>query len=687
MERISRVRAGILLFLFFGVLCFYGWKMFDMQVLAANPAAASADTYTVMTRVRAARGEILDRNGNVLVTNRACYNLVFNNYVFDNSADKNESLLRLIQTCDEIGVVYDDHFPVSAQGPFTYEFEDLNAVWKDYFKIYLANRSLDSDISARLLMQELRRSYKIPEQWDDATARRVIGLRFELALRSGLTNLPSYTLTEDASEEELAAILELNIPGLSVETSTVREYTTEYAAHILGYVGPMSDEEWKVYKDQDYSMDAYVGKAGLEKAFEEYLHGTDGWLVQTIDTDGNVVAEHYTVTPQAGNNVELSIDLNIQQAAEEEMDRVIRDLQENGVNPNSKDGKDAQAGAVAAIDVKTGKILACASYPTYDLNDFFENYTKLEKQDNEPMFNRALLATYAPGSVYKMSMTIAGIDSGVITSNTQIEDKGLFTKYRGTALACLAWTQRRTTHGFVTASEALKYSCNYFFYVLGDTVSLDAIDSTAAGLGLGEPTGQELPEEIGRRANEQTKRELYSGSEGDWYKADQITAAIGQSENRFTPMQLCTYTAALANQGTRYKATFLNRVVSSNYRNLVFENTPTVLSQMQISNEAHAAYVDGMRAAVTGGTAYTAFGDYDIEVCAKTGTASHGSGGSDNGSFVCFAPMNDPQIAIAIYVEKAGQGGNLGKIARAMMDVYFAEDAPGSVDVFENCVG
>lgn len=684
MERISRFRAGILLLLFCAVLCFYGWRMYDMQVLATDTIASSDGTYTILTRVKADRGDILDRNGNELVTNRASYNLVFNNFVFDSSPNKNDALLRLIETCDQIGIVYDDHFPVSASQPYCYEFDRISDSWKDYFKAYLSNRSLDSDITAPLLMKELRRSYKIPEEWEEEQARRVIGLRFELALRSGITNLSSYVLVEDATEEELSAILELNIPGLSVETSSVREYATKYAAHILGYTGAMSPEEWEVYQKEDYSMDAYVGRAGFEKAFEEYLHGTDGWLEQTIDSSGNIIAEHYRTAPQAGCNVESTIDLNLQQVAEDELEKAILELRANGISEGSKDGKDAQGGAVVVQKVKTGEVLACASYPTYDLNTFSAKYNEILQQQYQPLYNRALQATYPPGSVYKMSMTVAGIDSGVINRNTAIEDKGLFTKYSGLSLACLAWTQRRTTHGMVTAAEALKYSCNYFFYVLGDMISLEAMDSTAAGLGLGEETGIELPEEIGRRANQETKAELYDGSEGEWYRADQITAAIGQSENRFTPLQLCVYTSALANQGTRYRATFLSRVVSTDYRSLIYENTPKVMSKLDISQEAYEAYVEGMRLAVTGGTAYTYFGNYDIPVCAKTGTASHGSGGSDHGSFVCFAPMEDPEIAISIYVEKGAQGGNLGKIARAIMDVYFAGQDAGDVAVYEN---
>ena len=223
--------------------------------------------------------------------------------------------------------------------------------------------------------------------------------------------------------------------------------------------------------------------------------------------------------------------------------------------------------------------------------------------------------------------------------------------------------------------EALSVSCNYYFYEIGWMTGIEAIDQTAKALGLGESTGIEIYEETGHRANPETKSALYAGSSGAWYGGDTVSAAIGQSENRFTPMQLCSYTAALANRGTRYQATFLRRVLSSDYEELVRAHTPTVLSRLEISDDAYKAYTEGMRLAVTSysGTSYSLFGNYDVAVCAKTGTAEHGSGGSDNASFVLYAPADDPEIAIAIYVEKGAQGGNLGKIAKAILDVYFSE--------------
>jgi len=290
-----------------------------------------------------------------------------------------------------------------------------------------------------------------------------------------------------------------------------------------------------------------------------------------------------------------------------------------------------------------------------------------------------------------MVTTIAAIDSGAIEPHTTIYDKGIYERFADAAYypRCMLWTTQNMTHGAINVMEALAVSCNYYFYEAAWLTGMDAIDNVSKSLGLGEPTGIELFEETGRRANAETKADLYEGDGSYWYGGDTVSAAIGQSENRFTPMQLCSYICALANKGTRYNATFLKRVISADYQQLLFENKPSIASQLEISEKAYNAYIEGMRMAAnsTIGTSYGQFYDYPIPVCTKTGTAEHGSGGSDNASFVVFAPADDPQIAITIYLEKGAQGGNLGNIAKPILDAYFSES--GSVDTLpgENKLG
>ena len=685
MERITRRRAVILLMILLGVLSVFCVRLYKMQAGSGGIVLSDEVTYTTRTRVRGVRGDILDTNGNVLVTNRVSYDLVFNHYVILNSGNANQYLLELAQLCKAQGIAYVDHFPVTETWPFSYTLDSLPSAWKSYFQLFLVNRgNYDSDISASTLMAKLRKSYSIPESWSDEDARMVIGLRYEITLRNGVTNLSNYVFVEDASEQALAAILELGTPGLRVEATTVRAYNTVYAAHALGYIGAMSSSQWETYRPLGYAMDALVGQSGLELAFEDYLHGVDGIRIDEVTRDGTVVRSWYEVEPQNGKNVEVSLDLMLQMAAEDQLTSVIENLR---AQAEGAAGSDVEGAAVVAIDVKTGQVLVCGSYPSYDPATLLENYNAIASQPYKPLLNRALMGTYAPGSTYKIVMSIAGIQSETVQRDTTIWDNGVFSKYGYTA-TCLYYSNYGYTHSYVNCEHALKWSCNYYFYYLADKISIDYIDSVAKGLGLGEPTGMELFEYLGYRANPQNKAKLFAGTDSaGWYYADTIMNGIGQSINSFTPMQLASYTMALANQGTRYKATFLNRVISDDYRQLLFENKTQLLSTMEITEEAFEVYLAGMKLVASDqqGTAYNTFKNYPVPVAAKTGTAEVGPS-SANGAFICFAPADDPQIAIAVYGEKAGGGGKLAPVAKEILDIYFGL-VTGNADSLENQVG
>ena len=689
MDRIIRRRAVVLMLLFSLMATFLGITLNNLMNSEAGRQKDNVTKFETRTRVKAVRGNILDRNGNVLVTNRASYDLMINHFVLTSSDNPNETLLKLVKLCREKGITFTENLPITKETPFEYTLSDYNTTWQNHFQSFLIYRdNLDSDITATLLMQKLRESYLIPEEWNDEDARAVLGLRYELSLRMCVTSLSNYILMTDVSSDVLAAVLELGVPGLSVETSSVRQYKTPYAAHVLGYVGAMSPAQWETYKELGYSLDALVGQDGFEEAFEPYLHGVDGTRVDVVTKDGTLVESYYEVAPQAGQNVQVSLDLHLQTAAEDALAITIENLRNPEVNKEG-DGLDAAGAAVVAMDIKSGQVLVCGSYPTYDLSHLFDNYADLMDAELQPLFNRALQAEYPPGSTYKMSMVVAGIDGKKISITTDITDKGKFTKYEGFDASCLTYTKYGTTHGAINAMEALKVSCNYFFYDLGDRLSIEQIDSVAKGLGLGEHTGIELYERIGHRANPETKAKLYTGDNARWYMGDQILASIGQSDNRFTPMQLCSYVTTLVNQGTRYKATFLNRVVSSDYSEIVMENGTEILSKFQISDQAYNAYTTGMKMAASesGGTAYSTFRGYPVKVAAKTGTAQTGvNNHSDNGAFVCYAPADDPQIAVVVYGERAGHGRSLGDVAKQVLDAYFGFGQYGDIVTPENGV-
>ena len=688
MERISRLRATIILLLFVLVLSFFIYTMYDLQVVETGGVIDNTTTFTTITRVKAARGDILDRNGNKLVSNRASYDLVLNHYVLLSAQGTNSHLYNLMKTCEEKGIPYTDHFPVSSHKPFVYTLDQYNSTWKGYFQTFLDYQGgLDSDITAPLLVEKLREIYEIPAEWTDDEARKIIGLRYEMSLRNCVPSLSTYVVMEDATDEALSTIVELNIPGLTVEASTVREYSTGYAAHVLGHVGAMNAEQWEYYQNiPGYEMDTMVGQSGLEKAYEEYLHGTDGWREDTVAADGTLISSRYLTEPKAGSNVEISIDATLQMVAETQLASVIADLraQEPG-----DDGQDAEGGSVVAIDVKTGQILVCANFPTYDPATYYEKYNELLYGEFSPLTNRALQEAYPPGSAYKMVTSIAALENRIITPETTITDQGAFTKYSdtGMTLKCMVYSNLGATHHTINVSQALMFSCNYFYYTVGDQLNIDQLDKVAKAMGLGEPTGVELPETTGYRANTETKKALYTGYDRVWNKGDMLTAVIGQSDNRFTPLQLAVYTATVANKGIRNKATFMKRIVSTDYQELLAENTPKVMSQLSMKQSTVDAVFEGMNLVVSSpnGTAFSRqWRNLPVKVAAKTSTAEQYWGASDNGAFVCFAPLEDPQIAIAIYVEKAGHGSSLATIARAMIREYFNVGTISDVTTYEN---
>ena len=734
MERISRFRAILLLVLFAFVMVLYAGRLFVLQIIETDGNTDNTATYTTITTVRAARGDILDRNGNVLVGNRASYNLVFNHYVIESYDETNEALYRLVQKCKELDVEYSDHFPVTKTRPFEYTITSFTTSWQNHFQSFMVDRGLDSDITAPLLMERLRERYDIPEEWSDEDARAVVGMRYEFDLR-GISNLPTYTFLEDVSDENLSAILELNTPGLMVESSTVREYHTSYGAHILGYLGGMDADDWAKYQSEGYSMEAYIGQSGFEEAFEEYLHGIDGQRVDVVSKDGTIIEQYYRVdkttgkvySPIAGNNVETTIDIEIQKVAEDSLADTMRRITDPEINRTTvedKEGLDAQGAAVIVMDVKTGDVLACASYPTYNLATMHEDWAEIEANEFKPFFNRAFGASYAPGSTFKMCTLIAAMENRnskgewVLSPGEAIQDKGVY-QMDGFAPQCLLWTNSTAVHSNnfsgepLTGEYAIGYSCNYFFYELGYRCTWQMVAETAQKLGLGVATGIEVShEEIGRNNTEEVKKEVYkTGVNATFTAGDRVLGGIGQAENRYTPMQLAVYASTLANKGTRMKATFLSRVVSSDYRTLVEENEPEIASQMTLQSTTVETYMTGMRYVTTkaGGTAAKYFGGFsdqvgvadtygdsygvwplsnEVTVWAKTGTAEHASGGSDHGAFVCFAAKNgqEPEIAIALFGEKIAHGASMAPVAEDILQTYFAIVDAGDVTAFENQV-
>jgi penicillin-binding protein 2 len=674
MDRTYRFRNGIVIFLILLVVGIYGVRLFTLQLGDSEDndyGDASTTTYTQY--VSSARGDILDRHGTVLVSNRASYNVTLQSFVLFNSDDPNGYLLSLAETCIKYGIEYEDSLPLSMTTPYVYTLDDLSSTDQYTYKKFLLGREWDADMTAENLAKQLKKSYHISDDYTEEEARLIMGLRYELDLPT-YASAETYTLAEDVSAENLAILKELSVPGMEVEATTVREYNTTFAAQLLGHVGLMTSEEYSdTYEALDYSMDASVGKDGLEAAFEQYLHGTDGKKVVTVTSDGTVVDEYWEVEPQSGSNVITTIDIGMQEVAEQALAERIQSMAEG--KSEGTGGYDADSGAVVAMDVNTGEVLCAANYPTYDPSEYSENYQALAEDESQPLANRALQYAFAPGSTFKMITSLAAMRYGISPSYS-VNDTGVYTVYDDYQPVCWIYTSSSIGHGTLDMRGALANSCNVYFYTMGDLMgssnAIDCIDNVAQAFGFGQSTGSEVTETTGQLASKDLKAKIYAGTQDeDWHAADTLMAAIGQSITTATPLQLCRYVATLANGGTLYNATFLRRAVSSDFQSLVASNDYTAIATDLLSESEYSVIQEGMRMCATEGTAASYFTDYDITVCCKTGTAQHGNGGSDNAAFVCWAPAEDPEIAIAVYVQHGDTGGYYSEVAKAIMDYYF----------------
>ncbi|MFR5968592.1 MAG: penicillin-binding transpeptidase domain-containing protein [Oscillospiraceae bacterium] len=645
--------------------------------------------------VTAARGNILDRYGRVLVSNRECYNLkISDTRLFsDEVEDPNAVILEMINMVEAAGETYIDDLPITKEPPF--EYTDMTALQRTLLTAYLDSKGLDEDTTAVELMSYFRTRYDIANSYNAEEMRKIASVRYALNVRYSINTNP-YVFVEDASIDLISDLMGVVGNVVEVETSYVREYNTQYAAHILGYVQAMSEEDMEKYRPQDensgYDYDTKVGRDGVEYTFEDWLHGTNGTARVTRTSSGTITSTVYTEDPVPGNHVYLTIDIQLQEAVERILETGIYELQLKRDEDNAKytmEGKldevreDIQGGAIVVVDVKTGEPLAIASYPTFDLSSIIEDYSDLLEAENDPLFNRALNGAYEPGSTFKPCTAIAGLTENIINTETQIECTGLFTKYadQGYAPACWIYTQTdgQLTHGYDNVTEAIKDSCNVFFYTVADNLGIRKLMEYAKNFGLGESTGIELSETTGNMANPDNHLNYDVDS---WVDGDTVQAGIGQSDSMFTPLQLAEYCAAIANGGTRHSAAILKSVRSYDYSRQLYQKETEALSTVDSADYNWAAVQRGMYLMAnditsSSSTVYYALSNYSyngvsLPVAAKTGTSQLGEDKTNNAIFMCYAPFDDPEIAIAIVVERGQSGANLSKMARNVLDAYFS---------------
>ena len=658
-------RRVIALLVFFGAfLLLFAVVLYDAQILhGGENRAKSISSNAASETVTASRGIITDRNGKVLVSNRLAYTLVFDRSGFDDDAALNAAILRLVQLCEETGTGWNDTLPIGRVGNFL-RYSNARS---ETFDKFIEKNDLTSGASGRQLLSELRELYHVDESLSEREARLIVGVRYELHSRD------SYTFAEDVSTEVLSLITDGRYEGVTIRTASARVYNTALAAHILGTIGPIWQEEWSSsedtgyvgYADKGYSMNDLVGKDGVEKAFESYLRGTDGRRLITTDETGKITGELYTREPQPGGTVALTLDIDLQADVEAALAETISGMIDKDSNE--------RGGAAAVVSVGTGEVLALASYPTYDLSTFNEDYDELVNDQRLPMFNRATQGIYAPGSTFKMVTAVAALESGIITPSSIIQDRGIYTYYKDPQPMCWIYSQTGSTHGRINVSQAITDSCNYFFYEVGRLTGIRTLDSYASQFGLGQSTGIEIGDSSGVLASP----EWAESHDQEWTDGQTITAAIGQSYNLFTPLQLANYVATLVGGGDHYQAHLLKNVKVYDNSRLLYMYDDNPINVVEMSDTTLSAVTRGMHELTVSGSVAYAFENCVVSAGAKTGSAQVGTDIA-NGVFVAYAPYEKPEIAVAIVIEKGGSGAALANTAVEIINSWFSRAQDGT---------
>lgn len=662
-------------------------RLFNLQVVKGKEYGIQAEQRLVRAfPVTAPRGEILDRYGKPFVENRMGFNVQLQK--IDMSSDELNDLIVSVNTLvKEYGGSLSSDFPIY--------YDEENEFWEYTFNKskkekksdsqdeLLAEETEDIDEEAAKKLKEEQAAqlqewkekhnltqyekpqdivnyycgqYSIAGKYTEADKLAIVAVRYDME-KSEFSEKTPYVMAHDVDEVVVQQLKEraMNFPGVEVETEPIRVYAEEkMAAHILGRTGKIYAEEYEELKGKGYGINDIIGKDGLEKLLEPYLKGKDGYRSVSMGEDEENKDIIKTRTVEPGNYARLSLDRDVQRAME-------KSLEENITKAVDRNG----SGGAIAIIPGTGEVLAMASYPSYDPSTFDEDYEKLVQAKSRPLFNKVLNGVYSPGSTFKPLTAIAGLETGIITPNTYIEDKGKYTYFDSYQPTCLVYSSKGVTHGNIEVSEAIGVSCNYFFYEVGRLVGIEKLNEYAEKFGLGQPTGIELGESKGLVANPEHRKEL--GQE--WYPGDVIQAAIGQSDNLFTPAQLASYIATVVNKGRRYKLHLVNEIVDYDTGEIVHRENPQLLSENPISEATLNKVKDGMRQVVTMGTAKEAFADAEYKAAGKTGTAEVPDG-ADNVLFVGFAPYEKPEIVIAVVIEHGASSFYAASVARDVFDAY-----------------
>ncbi len=650
------------------IIACFATRLISLQLVSGSEYLEQSQKRTTKTKVtEAPRGDIIDRYGRVVVTNKMTNSLIIRKMGEQGNEELNALIKKLYILSEGYAHYVSTTFPIIHEnGTLKFFFEE-NAyepnkkeyAWKEKYSVPL-------DATANEALKIFADKYHVTEP-DMGYRLKITATRYEMTLRD-FSYTTDFTFASNIPMDMITVIKEQqkDFLGADIKTTATRDYKyPSVATHLLGRVGKISAEELDTMRKDGYNINSVVGKQGIEKYAENYLRGIDGISGVEQTKDGKNISEIVIEEALPGNNVTLTIDIDLQKAAEEALHENV--IEVSSTAKNAAEGKYADSGSVVVVDVNTGEILAMASYPTYDTTYFNQNYSQLLTNSAKPLINRALAGEYSPGSTFKMLVAAAALEEGVITPSDIIVDKGIYTYYKDYQPRCWSYRQHGTVHGAINVTGALRDSCNYFFYDVGRRLTIEKIAEYAEKYGFGQITGVEIPSEEHKGVVASPENREKNG--GIWYPGDTMQAAIGQSDTLVTPIQLASYVATIANGGTRYKL-HLIKSIEDDAGKVLHESEVEVLSEVKLSDDAYAAITKGMRLVVTEGTGETAFKGCPVDVAAKSGSAQMGR--YTNGIYVAYAPYNNPQIAVAVVMEKSGGGSDAAPVARSVIEKYFA---------------
>ncbi len=637
--------------------------LYNAQIVKGEEYALAGSTSVSTSTVKATRGEILDRNGVVLVGNRQGNTLIFNATDFPSLKEqeqRNEIILSLINLFEKNGAEWIDEFPivVDSSGNYAYKEDSEHEI-----KVMLGEDLLDLNryATAGDCMKELTEKYML-EKYSKTDARKIAAVCYQLKL-NGFNTANPYRFAEDVEDVIVAYIKEKSsfYKGVDVEIEAYREYYDgTLAPHILGMVGAIDAEEYSELKEKGYGMNDLVGKTGIELLMEDTLRGTDGQKAVITGADGSVSTE-YPIPVKNGESVILTIDAGAQKVAQDALKKLCDNISDQVPH----------GGSVVALNCNTGEVLVSATYPSYDLNTYNDDYDTLLEDDASPLWNRALQSVYAPGSTSKPSVALAGLEEGVIDENSTYECHYKY-QYLDMTFDCIA--NHRTN--IIDVRTALQDSCNTFFYKLGIELGVEKMNTYRQLLGLGQSTGIELPENTGILDSPSYRTSINQ----KWMPGFTIQSAIGQAGNLFTPVQLANYCATIANGGTRYKVHLIKEIKNFDLSESVSESQPEVVVETGLHDENITIVKEGMRRVITNSLELTNGVGSAVTCAAKTGTSQveHNINGNKvvltNGFFITFAPYDNPEIAIAVAIEGGRSGTSCSPVAQAIYEYYYKND-------------